>query len=241
MVLASRVPTTPYPPSREIDELKVLDDNWETIRDEALQMAEMRRIRAADGHDIGFSSFQVRLEALLPGGGMTPATPRPRSSAPRPWPSSRRCPRSRPPCSQSCRRTASSTRTATLRRLAALPPGPVHAQRRRLPHHRGRRTPQLARRRKRGVRRNLCARGYNKTQQNRIILFCDVERPLAALGRGLQPLVRPRGDVGRQLAQRRRRPDRRHQQADARALGVRAEAQGLKPGTATPTRRSSTA
>ena len=30
----------------------------ETIRDEALQMAEMRRIRAADGHnDIGFSSF----------------------------------------------------------------------------------------------------------------------------------------------------------------------------------------
>ena len=58
MVLASRVPTTPYLPSREIDELKVLDDNWETIRDEALQMAEMRRIRAADGHnDIGFSSF----------------------------------------------------------------------------------------------------------------------------------------------------------------------------------------
>ena len=52
------MPTTPYLPSREIDELKVLDDNWETIRDEALQMAEMRRIRAADGHnDIGFSSF----------------------------------------------------------------------------------------------------------------------------------------------------------------------------------------
>ena len=41
---------------------------------------------------------------------------------------------------------------------------------------------------------------YNKTQQNRIILFCDVERPLVALGRGLQPLVRPGGDVGRQLA-----------------------------------------
>ena len=68
MVLASRVPTTPYLPSREIDELKVLDDNWETIRDEALQMAEMRRIRARPTGTTTSASapFQVRLEALLP-------------------------------------------------------------------------------------------------------------------------------------------------------------------------------
>ncbi len=58
MVLCSRVPTTPYLTSREIPELKVLDDNWEIIRDEALKMAELRRIKAADKHDdIGFNSF----------------------------------------------------------------------------------------------------------------------------------------------------------------------------------------
>ena len=58
MVLCSRVPTTPYLTSREIPELKVLDDNWEIIRDEALKMAELRRIKAAVKHDdIGFNSF----------------------------------------------------------------------------------------------------------------------------------------------------------------------------------------
>lgn len=58
MVLCSRVPTTPYLPSREIPELQVLDDNWEVIRDEALKMAELRRIKAAEKHDdIGFNSF----------------------------------------------------------------------------------------------------------------------------------------------------------------------------------------
>src|SRR5690606_31734336 len=58
MVLCSRVPTTPYLPAREIPELQVLDDHWETIRDEALKMAELRRIKAAERHDdIGFNSF----------------------------------------------------------------------------------------------------------------------------------------------------------------------------------------
>ena len=58
MVLASRVPPTPYLTTSEIAELKVLDDNWETIREEAVQMAELRRIKAADTHnDIGFNSF----------------------------------------------------------------------------------------------------------------------------------------------------------------------------------------
>lgn len=58
MVLCSRVPTTPYLPSREIAALQVLDDNWEVIRDEALKMAELRRIKAAEQHDdIGFNSF----------------------------------------------------------------------------------------------------------------------------------------------------------------------------------------
>lgn len=58
MVLCSRVPTTPYLPTREIPELQVLDDNWEVIRDEAMKMAELRRIKAAEKHDdIGFNSF----------------------------------------------------------------------------------------------------------------------------------------------------------------------------------------
>lgn len=58
MVLASRVPTTPYVATREIPELQILQQNWEVIRDEALQLAEMRRIKAADRHDdIGFNSF----------------------------------------------------------------------------------------------------------------------------------------------------------------------------------------
>ncbi|HYG41437.1 MAG TPA: lipid A hydroxylase LpxO [Bordetella sp.] len=58
MVLCSRVPTTAYLPTREIPELQVLDDNWEIIRDEALKMAELRRIKAAEHHDdIGFNSF----------------------------------------------------------------------------------------------------------------------------------------------------------------------------------------
>ena len=58
MVLASRVPTTPYVATREIPELQILQQNWEVIRDEALQMAELRRIKAADRHDdIGFNSF----------------------------------------------------------------------------------------------------------------------------------------------------------------------------------------
>ena len=58
MVLASRVPTTPYVSTREMPELQVLQDNWELIRDEALQMAELRRIKAAERHDdIGFNSF----------------------------------------------------------------------------------------------------------------------------------------------------------------------------------------
>ena len=48
----------PVPDHQRNPELKVLDDNWETIRDEALKMAELRRIKAAERHDdIGFNSF----------------------------------------------------------------------------------------------------------------------------------------------------------------------------------------
>ena len=58
MVLNSRVPTSPYVPPAEMPDLKVLDDNWEMIREEALALAAMQRIKAAEKHDdIGFNSF----------------------------------------------------------------------------------------------------------------------------------------------------------------------------------------
>jgi len=56
MVLTSRVPTTPYVPLSRIPELQLLQDNWETIRDEALAL--QAEIKAPDKHnDIGFNSF----------------------------------------------------------------------------------------------------------------------------------------------------------------------------------------
>jgi len=58
MVLASKVPTTPYVPTSRLPELQLLQDNWQTIRDEALAMAESAEIKAPTKHDdIGFNSF----------------------------------------------------------------------------------------------------------------------------------------------------------------------------------------
>jgi beta-hydroxylase len=58
MVLTSRVPTTPYIPIDTMPELKLLQDNWETIRDEALHLAGLQEIKAPELHnDIGFNSF----------------------------------------------------------------------------------------------------------------------------------------------------------------------------------------
>ena len=47
MILASKVPTTPFIATREIPGLQKLQDNWEMIRDEAVSMAELRHIKAA--------------------------------------------------------------------------------------------------------------------------------------------------------------------------------------------------
>jgi len=59
MYLCSRVPTTPFiDPDREFPELLPLRTHWTTIRDEALALQEMKKIRAADGYtDVGFNSF----------------------------------------------------------------------------------------------------------------------------------------------------------------------------------------
>lgn len=54
----SRVPTTPYLSSDSFPDLKVLEANWETIRDEAQALADKGLIRASATHnDLGFNSF----------------------------------------------------------------------------------------------------------------------------------------------------------------------------------------
>ncbi len=58
MVLNSKVPTTPYVPVSTIPELKTIEDNWQVFRDEALALAQMQQIKADQAHtDIGFNSF----------------------------------------------------------------------------------------------------------------------------------------------------------------------------------------
>ncbi|CAM2141441.1 beta-hydroxylase [Pararobbsia alpina] len=56
--LFSRVPTTPYLSLSHFEELSLLRENWEMIRDEALALRDASQIRAAAGYnDIGFNSF----------------------------------------------------------------------------------------------------------------------------------------------------------------------------------------
>ena len=58
MVLSSRVPTTPFVPVSTIPELKTIEDNWQVFRDEALALAQLQQIKADQAHtDIGFNSF----------------------------------------------------------------------------------------------------------------------------------------------------------------------------------------
>ena len=54
----SRVPTTPFVDHKIFPELKVLHDNWETIRDEALKLNDKGAIKKSDDlDDLGFNSF----------------------------------------------------------------------------------------------------------------------------------------------------------------------------------------
>ncbi|AXI04286.1 lipid A hydroxylase LpxO [Aquirhabdus parva] len=54
----SKVPTTPYLSSEYFKDLKVLEENWEVIRGEAIQLAEKGGIKASSSYnDVGFNSF----------------------------------------------------------------------------------------------------------------------------------------------------------------------------------------
>jgi len=58
MYLFSAVPNRPYVDVARFPELKRLQDNWQTLRDEALQLFDQGRIRAAATYnDLGFNSF----------------------------------------------------------------------------------------------------------------------------------------------------------------------------------------
>jgi beta-hydroxylase len=58
MHLFSGVPSTPYLPVRDFRELRALSDNWQMIREEAVGLLELQKIRAAEKNDdAGFNSF----------------------------------------------------------------------------------------------------------------------------------------------------------------------------------------
>lgn len=58
MYLFSRLPAKPYLPVSGFPELKLLQDNWEKIRDEAYKLAEAGEIKKSDKfNDAGFNSF----------------------------------------------------------------------------------------------------------------------------------------------------------------------------------------
>ena len=56
--LFSSVPAKPYLPVENFPELKLLKENWQVIRDEALALNEDEKIIASEGYDdVGFNSF----------------------------------------------------------------------------------------------------------------------------------------------------------------------------------------
>jgi beta-hydroxylase len=58
MYLFSRVPPKPYLDVNDFPELRLLTDNWQVIREEALGLQEEGQIKAAAGYnDLGFNSF----------------------------------------------------------------------------------------------------------------------------------------------------------------------------------------
>lgn len=58
MYTFSKIPTTPYLNKEMFPELAALSDNWETIRDEAINLRDQEHIQAAQqNNDAGFNSF----------------------------------------------------------------------------------------------------------------------------------------------------------------------------------------
>lgn len=58
MYLFSKIPTTPFLPVERFPELKVLQENWQKIRDEGDELQKRQQIKTSDKYnDAGFNSF----------------------------------------------------------------------------------------------------------------------------------------------------------------------------------------
>jgi hypothetical protein len=66
MYLFSRVPPRPYLETQRFRELELLQQHWQTIRDEALRLQDGGYIRAASGYnDIGFFKPDAATKKIL--------------------------------------------------------------------------------------------------------------------------------------------------------------------------------
>ncbi|HZP91976.1 MAG TPA: aspartyl/asparaginyl beta-hydroxylase domain-containing protein [Burkholderiales bacterium] len=180
MYLFSAVPQKPILDAREFPELEKLRENWRMVRDEALALFDDGHIRAATGHnDLGFNSFYNRgwKRFYVKWYG-------------EPLPSAQAL----------CPKTVAlvqSLKSVNAAMFALLPPGGKLTQHRdpfagSLRYHLGLATPNsdLCRIYIDGVPyswrdgedvlfdETFIHSAENRTEQNRLILFCDVERPL---------------------------------------------------------------
>lgn len=189
---ASGVPSTPYLSLDEVPELELLRENWELLREEAERLHASGAIKAADGYeDAGFNSFFRRgwKRFYLCWYGAPPASAR------------ALCPRT-----LALLERVPAVRAAMFVRMAPNSRLPSHRDpfAGSLRYHLGLRTPNSG----------TCwievdgepytwrdgqdvlfdptymHRAWNKTDQERLILFCDVQRPLTnAPARALSELV----------------------------------------------------
>ena len=180
MNLFSKLPNKPILNTESIAELSILKDNWEVIRDEAMNLSKEGQIKSADGlNDAGFNSFfrQGWTRYYLKWYG-------------NPLPSAlKACPKTIEILKQ--------TPSVKAAMFASLPSGGVLNPHRdpfagSLRYHLGIATPndddcyilvdgqKLSWRDGEGVLfdETYIHEAHNKTDQNRIILFCDVTRPM---------------------------------------------------------------
>jgi len=180
MYLFSRVPARAYLDPKQFPELEPLHANWQLIRDEALKLADDGQIRSADSYnDIGFNSFfrtgWKRFYLTWYGKDLASAN-------------------------AACPQTVAllkSIPTIKAAMFASLPPGATLVRHRdpyagSLRYHLGLATPNDP-----GCFIEVDGQRYhwkdgevvmfdetfihhaaNQTQQQRVVLFCDVERPL---------------------------------------------------------------
>ena len=180
MYLFSAVPNRPFIDAAQFPELKPVTDNWQMLRDEALQLFDEGYIRGtAKYNDLGFNSFFRRGWKRFYVKWYD-----------EPLPSAQALARRRSPWSSRSRDQRRDVRAAAARRQAGQAPRSLRGVAALPPRARRRRTPRTA-------ASSSTAQPYhwrdgeavmfdetfihwaeNKSDKLRVILFCDVERPL---------------------------------------------------------------